>query len=257
MCCPFLVLSLALARSTLASAQVRIGIGLPNVSIGINCPPIPTLVPVPGYPVDDAPGVNGNYFFYYGMYWVFMGDAWYASSWYNGPWVLVDPGAVPLFILRVPVKDYRKPPPSSAAGRGGRRPAGAITGDRPGSRATGDGTSGIATRCLRPRGCRITSGITRAGATPGPSSSRRCTSRTTTTSPGSRWCATTTRDRPGSGAAILGYFRIRLDFTSGSWDTTCHPVRAIVGKVGSSNRESWTSSTALETFIFFSSQGGL
>ena len=93
-----------------AEAQVSIGISLPNLSIGINLPLFPELVPVPGYPVYYAPQVNGNYFFYDGMYWVFRGDNWYASSWYNGPWALVDRYDVPLFILRVPVRYYRQPP---------------------------------------------------------------------------------------------------------------------------------------------------
>ncbi|GFE56251.1 hypothetical protein AOG1_01290 [Geobacter sp. AOG1] len=95
---------------TPAAAQVSIGIGLPNVSIGINLPLFPELVRVPEYPVYYAPGVDYNYFFYDGMYWVFQGDNWYASSWYNGPWWLVDPYAVPLYILRVPVRYYRQPP---------------------------------------------------------------------------------------------------------------------------------------------------
>jgi hypothetical protein len=70
----------------------------------------PELVPVQGYPVYYAPGVNGNYFFYDGMYWVYENDNWYASSWYNGPWGYVEPEVVPLFILRVPVRYYRQPP---------------------------------------------------------------------------------------------------------------------------------------------------
>jgi hypothetical protein len=95
---------------TSAVAQVSIGIGLPNVSIGINIPLFPELVPVPGYPVYYAPQVNGNYFFYDGMYWVYQDDYWYASSWYNGPWAIVEPEFVPLFILRIPVRYYRQPP---------------------------------------------------------------------------------------------------------------------------------------------------
>ena len=96
---------------TSASAQVSIGIGLPNLSIGINLPLYPELVPVPGYPVYYAPQVAGNYFFYDGMYWVYQDDNWYAAYWYNGPWALVQPAVVPLFILRIPVRYYRYPPP--------------------------------------------------------------------------------------------------------------------------------------------------
>lgn len=92
------------------SAQVSIGIGLPNVSIGINLPLFPELAPVPGYPVYYAPQVDANYFFYDGMYWVYMDDYWYASNWYNGPWGIVEPAFVPLYILRIPVRYYRQPP---------------------------------------------------------------------------------------------------------------------------------------------------
>ncbi len=106
----FIVLSVLLCSITASTAQVGIGIGLPGVSIGINLPTYPTLVPVPGYPVYYAPQVNSNYFFYDGMYWAYQRDNWYASSWYNGPWGLVEPEAVPLFVLRVPVRYYRHPP---------------------------------------------------------------------------------------------------------------------------------------------------
>jgi hypothetical protein len=90
--------------------QASVGFGLPGVSIGINLPLYPELVPVPGYPVYYAPQVNSNYFFYDGMYWVYQRDNWYASSWYNGPWGLVAPETVPVFVLRVPVRYYRRPP---------------------------------------------------------------------------------------------------------------------------------------------------
>ena len=76
---------------TSTQAQVSVGIGLPGVSIGINLPVYPQLVRVPGYPVYYAPQMNSNYFFYDGLYWVYQGDNWYASSWYNGPWGLVGP----------------------------------------------------------------------------------------------------------------------------------------------------------------------
>ena len=95
---------------TPALAQVSIGIGLPSVSIGINLGGYPDLVPMPGYPVYYSPRVDSNYFFYDGMYWVYQRDDWYASSWYNGPWGLVEPYYVPEFVLRIPVRYYRRPP---------------------------------------------------------------------------------------------------------------------------------------------------
>jgi len=106
----FFVLGLLLYPATPSGAQVGIGIGLPHVSIGINLPVFPHLVVVPGYPVYYAPRLEANYFFYDGMYWVYQDDYWYASSWYNGPWWLVGPEVVPVFILRIPVRYYRRPP---------------------------------------------------------------------------------------------------------------------------------------------------
>ena len=104
------MLSMLLCSVTIAEAQVSIGIGLPNVNIGINLPLFPQLVRVPGYPVYYAPQVEGNFFFYDGMYWVYQDDNWYASSWYNGPWGFVEPEVVPVFVLRIPVSYYRQPP---------------------------------------------------------------------------------------------------------------------------------------------------
>ena len=105
-----IVMWLSLCSAVYAEAGISIGIGLPNISIGINLPLFPELVPVPGYPVYYAPRIDANYFFYDGMYWVYQDDNWYASSWYNGPWSFVDPEAVPLFILRIPVRYYTRPP---------------------------------------------------------------------------------------------------------------------------------------------------
>ena len=105
-----LMLWVLVCSITSAAAQLSVGIEAPGVSIGINVPVFPQLVPVSGYPVYYAPQVNANYFFYDGMYWVYQADNWYASEWYNGPWALVAPDAVPLFILRVPVRYYRRPP---------------------------------------------------------------------------------------------------------------------------------------------------
>ena len=103
----FIVMSLLLFPATHAKAEVNIGIGigLPNLSIGINLPMFPTLEAVPGYPVYYAPQVDGNYFYYDSMYWVYQNDNWYASSWYNGPWAFVEPYAVPLYICLLYTSD--------------------------------------------------------------------------------------------------------------------------------------------------------
>ena len=98
-------LALAIALSFVPAAQSQV-----SVSIGFNMPVYPQLVRVPGYPVYYAPNSGANYFFYDGLYWVFANDNWYESRWYNGPWRLVGPEFVPLFILRVPVRYYARPP---------------------------------------------------------------------------------------------------------------------------------------------------
>jgi hypothetical protein len=116
-----LPLSLSLAMSLLvtgalltpeaAHAQISFGVSLPGLQIGINVPVYPRLVRVPGYPVYYDPQADNNYFFYDGLYWVFRDDTWYQSSWYDGPWQSMHPDSVPLFVLRVPVRYYRQPPP--------------------------------------------------------------------------------------------------------------------------------------------------
>jgi hypothetical protein len=99
-----------LCSLTPASAQLSINFSTPGVSIGVNLPGYPQLQRIPGYPVYYAPSLSSNYFFYDGLYWVFDGDNWYASSWYNGPWGIVDSMDVPLYLLRVPVRYYRRAP---------------------------------------------------------------------------------------------------------------------------------------------------
>jgi hypothetical protein len=91
-------------------AQVSIGISTPNVSIGINVPSYPAMTVIPGYPVYYAPQLDTNYFYYDGLYWVYAYDNWYSSYWYNGPWTVVAPTYVPVYILRVPVRYYRVVP---------------------------------------------------------------------------------------------------------------------------------------------------
>lgn len=109
----YLLLAFALLLSYPATARVDISIGInvPGIDIGINMPAYPRLVRVPGYPVYYGPDLGLNFFFYDGLYWVFTDDDWFAASWYNGPWRRVERGHVPLYVLRVPVRYYRRPPP--------------------------------------------------------------------------------------------------------------------------------------------------
>lgn len=94
-----------------ADVSVSVGIAVPGVSIGIRVPAYPRLVRVPGYPVYYDPRLDVNLFFYDGLYWVFVDDDWYVSDWYDGPWRLVPRFDVPVYLLRVPVRYYRRPPP--------------------------------------------------------------------------------------------------------------------------------------------------
>jgi len=105
--------------STAALAHDNVSVG---VNIGFNLGAYPRLVPVPGYPVYYDPRVNENYFFYDGLYWVYYNDNWYQSGWYNGPWQMVEPVYVPVYVLRVPVRYYRRPPVYFHAWRGDEAP---------------------------------------------------------------------------------------------------------------------------------------
>jgi len=98
-----LALPLLLCPLPAVQAQVSVGVGIqiPGVSIGINLPVYPELVRVPGYPVYYAPQAPANYFFYDGLYWVFQGDNWYASGWYNGPWSMLLEEFLSVVVFRV------------------------------------------------------------------------------------------------------------------------------------------------------------
>jgi len=105
-----IVLGILLHFAAPVPAQVSFGFGFQTGNVSISLSSYPDLVRVPGYPVYYASGLNSNYFFYDGLYWIFETDRWYSSSWYNGPWMLVDPEFIPLYLLRVPVRYYRRPP---------------------------------------------------------------------------------------------------------------------------------------------------
>jgi hypothetical protein len=92
----------------MSGGSVNAGVG---VSVNLHLGHYPELVPIPDYPVYYAPHVAANFFFYDGAYWLFEEGHWFTSHWYDGPWHYVDPFYVPAFILRIPVRYYRVPPP--------------------------------------------------------------------------------------------------------------------------------------------------
>ncbi len=188
-----IILWMLLCSITSSSAQVSVGVNLPGVSFGFNQPVYPAFVPVPGYPVYYAPQVNSNYFFYDGMYWVYQRDNWYMSSWYNGPWDLVSPDEVPLFILRVPVRYYRQPPAYFSGWSSDAAPQWGEHWARHGISVDTGGTAGIAPpRPRRPRSLH-TSGNIRVIDIRVWNSSRRCKARTIATSRATPWCSNTIR----------------------------------------------------------------
>jgi hypothetical protein len=105
-----LALSIVLCPMVSAAVPIDVAVGFTGIDIGINMPTYPELVLVPGYPVYYDPHATSNYFFYDGQYWVYQDNNWYSGAWYNGPWQLVGPEYVPLFVLRVPVRYYSTPP---------------------------------------------------------------------------------------------------------------------------------------------------
>ena len=107
-----IVILLGMLMTTVAcvNTPVNVGAEIPHTRIGVSLPFYPELVVVPGYPVYYAPSLEVNFFFYDGIYWIYQDDNWYLSSWYNGPWGIVQPEAVPLVILQLPVRFYRHPP---------------------------------------------------------------------------------------------------------------------------------------------------
>src|SRR5258706_11203410 len=91
---------------------ILLGATAAEAQVNINFSVFPALEPIPHYPVYYAPRARANYFFYDGLYWVFNVDAgyWYSSSWYNGPWVYVEPVFVPQPVLIIPYRYYRVRP---------------------------------------------------------------------------------------------------------------------------------------------------
>ncbi len=79
-------------------------------SLGIHLQGPPELAAIPGSAVLYAPQAKANYFFHDGRYWAYQAQGWFAGTRYDGPWDAIDPDAVPVALLRVPVRYFRNPP---------------------------------------------------------------------------------------------------------------------------------------------------
>ena len=90
--------------------QAQVSIEYQGSNIGIVVDQYPDLIRIPGYPVYYAANVDSNEFYYAGNFWTFQNNTWFSSNWYDGPWWAINPYAVPLFILRVPLRYYHRPP---------------------------------------------------------------------------------------------------------------------------------------------------
>jgi len=119
----YLWLALVLALSLQARAS---SIAAPDPQPGdvqwTDVPSYPRLVLIAGTAAYYAPQLSSNYFYYDGSYWVYQGDEWYRSAWYNGPWAAVSPLVVPLSVLQIPVAYYNRPPPYFSGGQLGAPP---------------------------------------------------------------------------------------------------------------------------------------
>ncbi len=99
-----------------ANVGVSLGINLGNIPAPVYAAPAPVYaappVAIEGEPEFVAPSGLGFYvavgtpydLFYAGnRYYLCRGNAWYAGSYYNGPWVQVSYGALPWGLRRYPI----------------------------------------------------------------------------------------------------------------------------------------------------------
>lgn len=106
----FVSLAILLGSMNAGHAQTSADPWLASKSIGIHLSAYPQLILVPDLPVYYAPRLNYNLFFHDGSFWVYKGEHWYSSTWYNGPWLKATRDVVPVYVLRIPVDYYRVRP---------------------------------------------------------------------------------------------------------------------------------------------------
>jgi len=102
---PIIALVLAIAggaREAAAEVSVNINIGPPPIVVAEP----PAVVMVPQSRVYYVPDIDIDVFFFAGYWWSPRGERWYRGRSYNGPWVHMNPSAVPRAVIYMP-RDYR------------------------------------------------------------------------------------------------------------------------------------------------------
>lgn len=107
LCCAMLLGAAHMAHASNVGVSVGVNIGGPAPAyvappISITAPPLFILPPRLGFYV--AAGVGYDMFYAGNTYYLYHGNAWYSSPYYNGPWVVVKYGTVPYEIRRHPFK---------------------------------------------------------------------------------------------------------------------------------------------------------
>ncbi len=96
-----LTMILPMAQSYAANVNFNVGVNVGVPPVVISAPPNFVAPPELGFYV--AVGVPYDIFFYGNRYWLCRGNAWFASPYYNGPWVSVGFGNVPYLIRKYPL----------------------------------------------------------------------------------------------------------------------------------------------------------
>lgn len=98
------LLCLVALLSAPAFAQVHVDIQVQLPTITFAAPP-PLVVVQPGVQVVEDN--DDEVFFVDDWYWVRRGDRWYRAKDHRGGWVVVEPRAVPVAIVKLPPGQYR------------------------------------------------------------------------------------------------------------------------------------------------------
>lgn len=107
LCCALVLTAVPLAHASNVGVSVGVNIGGPPPAyvyppVVIDRPPVFLRPPALGFYV--AAGVGYDMFYLGNRYYLNSGSAWYASQYYNGPWVTINYNTIPYEIRRHPIK---------------------------------------------------------------------------------------------------------------------------------------------------------